>query len=144
MDDTTDRAAAVLRSALAVVTGARRQTYGTPEDNFGVIAKLWTCYLNERRKRSDDITRAILRWQDEHPADEDGPLNLRAFMSRGNIRLDGIDVAILMALMKIARLIESPNHMDSWVDLAGYAACGARCAGAEGLPDPTEPKPETP
>ena len=35
------------------------------------------------------------------------------------------DVAIMMALMKIARLENDPNHADSWVDLAGYAACGA-------------------
>jgi len=35
------------------------------------------------------------------------------------------DVAIMMALMKIARLENDPKHADSWVDLAGYAACGA-------------------
>ena len=40
------------------------------------------------------------------------------------------DVAIMLALLKIARLKNSPSHRDSWVDLAGYAACGAEC----GLP----------
>lgn len=35
------------------------------------------------------------------------------------------DVALLMILMKVARLMASPSHRDSWVDLAGYAACGA-------------------
>ena len=35
------------------------------------------------------------------------------------------DVAMLMALLKIARLKSNPIHGDSWVDLAGYAACGA-------------------
>jgi hypothetical protein len=35
------------------------------------------------------------------------------------------DVAVLMALMKIARIEYQPDHQDSWVDLAGYAACGA-------------------
>ena len=39
-----------------------------------------------------------------------------------------IDVAAMMALMKIARLEETPNHEDSWIDLAGYAACGAEVA----------------
>ena len=34
------------------------------------------------------------------------------------------DVAAMMSLMKIARLMNQPNHQDSWVDLAGYAACG--------------------
>jgi hypothetical protein len=34
-------------------------------------------------------------------------------------------VAVMMALMKIARLKFNPTHADSWVDLAGYAVCGA-------------------
>jgi hypothetical protein len=38
------------------------------------------------------------------------------------------DVASMMALLKIARLQNSPDHWDSWVDLAGYAACGAETA----------------
>lgn len=37
------------------------------------------------------------------------------------------DVAILLGLLKVARLRNSPDHRDSWVDLAGYAACGAEC-----------------
>jgi hypothetical protein len=39
----------------------------------------------------------------------------------------GTDVAALLALLKMARLANSPDHRDSWVDLAGYAACGAEC-----------------
>ena len=38
-------------------------------------------------------------------------------------------VALMMALLKVARLIKSPEHLDSWVDLAGYAACGGEIAG---------------
>jgi hypothetical protein len=34
------------------------------------------------------------------------------------------DVAQMMILLKVARLEQSPNHADSWVDIAGYAACG--------------------
>lgn len=37
------------------------------------------------------------------------------------------DVANMLALLKIARLKNSPDHRDSWVDIAGYAACGAEC-----------------
>jgi len=37
-------------------------------------------------------------------------------------------VALCMAGVKMARLIQSPNHNDSWLDLAGYAAVGAECA----------------
>lgn len=39
------------------------------------------------------------------------------------------DVAVMLALMKIARLKSSEfESEDSWVDLAGYAACGAEIA----------------
>lgn len=41
------------------------------------------------------------------------------------------DVAAMMALLKIARLSTSPQHMDSWVDIAGYAACGGEIAGKD-------------
>ena len=34
------------------------------------------------------------------------------------------DVALMLALMKIARAKANPQHADSWIDLAGYAACG--------------------
>ena len=33
-------------------------------------------------------------------------------------------VALCMASVKICRLITTPTHEDSWVDLAGYAAIG--------------------
>jgi hypothetical protein len=32
------------------------------------------------------------------------------------------------ALIKVARLSTNPTHKDSWIDLAGYAACGAGIA----------------
>lgn len=38
------------------------------------------------------------------------------------------DVAALMALLKVSRIRWSPTKKDSWVDLAGYAACGFDCA----------------
>lgn len=38
------------------------------------------------------------------------------------------DVALMLALLKVARLKNSPDHKDSWIDIAGYAACGAECA----------------
>ena len=43
--------------------------------------------------------------------------------------LDGIDVAMMMALLKVARIRGNKTHADSFVDLAGYAACGAELAG---------------
>jgi len=41
------------------------------------------------------------------------------------------DVAVLNVLQKIARLHHSPTHYDSWVDVAGYAACGWEAASDE-------------
>lgn len=40
-------------------------------------------------------------------------------------------VALCMAQVKIARLITSPAHEDSWIDLSGYAALGGEIAAAE-------------
>ena len=38
------------------------------------------------------------------------------------------DVAVMMVLFKAARVSASPDKADSWVDMAGYALCGAECA----------------
>lgn len=40
------------------------------------------------------------------------------------------DVAAMMALLKVARIAKSPQKEDSWVDGAGYMACGAEIATA--------------
>jgi predicted NUDIX family NTP pyrophosphohydrolase len=43
-----------------------------------------------------------------------------------NIDISTTDVASMMILLKIAR--ETNMHRyDNWVDIAGYAACGAEC-----------------
>lgn len=49
-----------------------------------------------------------------------------------------VQVAHMMALMKMARLTANPTHMDSYIDLAGYAACGAEVASASINPTETE------
>ena len=76
----------------------RGLNYGAPEDNFARIATLWNAHLVNRSARG------VL----EH--------------------LDPTDVALMCALLKIARLQHQPDHLDSWVDLAGYAACGGEIA----------------
>ena len=38
------------------------------------------------------------------------------------------DVAAMMILMKTGRIVANHRHIDSWVDVAGYAACGAEVA----------------
>lgn len=47
-----------------------------------------------------------------------------------DVAIDGVSVALMCADIKMARLEETPTHEDSWVDLAGYAACGAEVSGA--------------
>lgn len=89
----------VLSEAEKCVCGQREQDYGTPEDSFNLIAKLWTTYVS---------TGSIV-----------------------DLVFDAKDVAAMMALLKIARISENPAHMDSWVDLTGYAACGGEIAGKE-------------
>lgn len=93
-----DKAADLLDEAKKIVTGARRQAYGNPEDNFQRIADMWNVYLSIRFR--------------------DTPANAAV--------LSTMDVCQLMILMKTVRLVESPNHHDSLVDQAGYAACAAR------------------
>ena len=44
-------------------------------------------------------------------------------------KIDAEDVAAMMALLKIARISENPQHMDSWVDGCGYFACGGEIVG---------------
>jgi hypothetical protein len=38
------------------------------------------------------------------------------------VKLDPYDVAIMMLLLKVARLMNTPGHSDSHVDIAGYAS----------------------
>ncbi len=40
------------------------------------------------------------------------------------VEIDERDVAVMMIDVKLARLEHDPTHKDSWVDVAGYAACG--------------------
>lgn len=81
-----------LKAAAECVCGSREEDYGSPEDNFAVIAALWTAYTGT------DITPK--------------------------------DVAMMMALLKIARA-KAGSKPDTYVDLAGYAACGAEISARE-------------
>ena len=38
------------------------------------------------------------------------------------------DVAVMMTLLKLARIRSNPAHVDSWVDGCGYIACGGEIA----------------
>jgi len=42
---------------------------------------------------------------------------------RPDLSLTYLDVAIFMIVVKVARLRSSPEHLDNYIDLAGYAGC---------------------
>lgn len=48
-----------------------------------------------------------------------------------NAHVRPADVACMMALLKIARIASGHSKADNWIDLAGYAACGAELEGED-------------
>jgi hypothetical protein len=62
----------------------------------------------------------------EYGSPEDNFATIAQFWSAyKNVNFTANDVAIMMALLKIARIKTGTATDDSYVDLAGYAACGA-------------------
>jgi len=92
---------ALLESAADTIDGDRNDTYGGPESSFKAISVLWNEYL-------------------------------RVITTVPGDALQPHDVAAMLALLKIARIAGSGGtHKDSWLDLAGYAACGWETVTAE-------------
>lgn len=54
-----------------------------------------------------------------------------SYLGRSEDYITGKDVAAMLALLKIARIASGHGKMDNWVDLAGYAACGAEVESLE-------------
>lgn len=90
----------ILEQAHKCVCGDRDEQYGSPEQSFGAIADFWGAYLCARGC--------------EFP---------RGFP------LSPEDVAAMMVLLKMARVATGSHSADSWVDAAGYAACGGEIGG---------------
>tara|TARA_R110000824_G_scaffold236139_3_gene424911 strand:- start:994 stop:1434 length:441 start_codon:yes stop_codon:yes gene_type:complete len=40
------------------------------------------------------------------------------------MNISATDVAVMMTLLKIARIKSNPSHPDNWVDACGYMSCG--------------------
>ena len=67
-----------------------------------------------------------------------------AYLAPGDRQLTGFDVAMMLALLKIARARTAPGHTDNLVDLAGYAACAAEAVCRPEQQRPGRPaKPDT-
>ena len=89
----------ILDKAKSCVCQDRNRAYGEPEDGFKLIAALWEPVIRE------------------------------SCVSAGaDVSVLPETVALLMSLLKIARAAANPGHLDNWVDLAGYAACGGEIA----------------
>lgn len=89
----------ILDQAKKCVCGQREQDYGTPESNFKIIANLWNDYLG-LAENGDGVPIFSIK------------------------NITPTDVSMMMALLKIARIKNGGGSGDSFVDLAGYAACG--------------------
>ena len=121
----------ILLDAFKTINGERQDMYGEPEDCFGLIAALWDDYL---------LGVAAVRQRKRNKAVHDGSTNLGKpqfvaqmdAKSRDNVvpnqsrttlaRPDAHDVAMMMALMKIARIVHGAGGGDSYLDAAGYIA----------------------
>ena len=56
---------------------------------------------------------------------EDNFREIAEMWTTAGFNADPSDVSILMILMKMARIKTNPGHLDSWIDVAGYALCQA-------------------
>lgn len=45
-----------------------------------------------------------------------------------DVQVSAHDVAVMMNLLKLARIKSVPGNPDNWIDAAGYAACGGEIA----------------
>ena len=48
--------------------------------------------------------------------------------------ITAVDVAVMMTLLKVARIASNEGHADNWIDGAGYLACGGEIATARVQP----------
>jgi hypothetical protein len=94
------KAKEMLGAAADLVGGQRTEDYGDKYVNHMRIAKLWTMWLSERSST----------WATDAEDEE------------ADIQITPYDVAMMMLLVKVARLMHSPGHQDCHIDIAGYAS----------------------
>tara|TARA_R110000822_G_scaffold14939_6_gene52072 strand:+ start:1951 stop:2454 length:504 start_codon:yes stop_codon:yes gene_type:complete len=93
-------------------------------------------------QRSSEVTRANIldtakAYVTKDRASDHGDMenNFSTIAKYWTVHLDhevkATDVAVMMNLLKVARIKSNPWHPDNWVDGAGYMACGGELAGRE-------------
>lgn len=99
----------VLDEAKSLITGDRNNAYGPPTQDF--------------RRSADALT--AYGYRHTQLAASDPPCS-----TCGATALQAHDTAIAIDCVKTSRLMWTPGRRDSWVDKAGYAACGYEAATA--------------
>ena len=107
-----------LEKAKKCVSGGRELSYGEPENNFALIATFWNGYLKAKSTAESKF------WKEQNGEKNPEKNDAKVY------EITGDDVAVMMALLKVARIATSPTGatFDNYVDLAGYAACAAELA----------------
>lgn len=90
----------ILDTAKAIVTGEREKQYGKPEDNFAAVAQMWEVYLRGQ-----------------------------CVGEGADVRIAPEDVAMMMVLLRVGRLMTGDYLADNYVDICGYVACAGEIAG---------------
>ena len=96
----TERGRDLCEKALKTINGERQNQYGDPEDSFDLIAHYWTTYLDANLSRAFGMEPDTME----------------------SIDLYSHDVAIMMTLLKIARMQGQEHKNDNYVDAIGYIA----------------------
>ena len=106
----------------------------------GISAEVETSYKNNKdlpptpvatRSHILDTAKSYITRdrQADHGDAEDNFSRIAGYWSlHTGTTLTATDVAVMMALLKVARIKQNPQHVDNWVDGAGYFACGGEIA----------------
>lgn len=91
-------------------------------------------YVSERKTRRDILREAEKcvcghREQDYGTAEDNFATIAALWTAYKGVTFSALDVSMMMALLKIARIKNGGGSGDSFVDLAGYAACGGEIWG---------------
>jgi hypothetical protein len=91
--------------------------------------------MTDRKRLLDTAAEYVLKQRNKSygEPDEDfqriaGIWNALGFRGPGGIELTGHHVSMAMIALKMSRLTWNGSHEDSWIDIAGYAACGMETA----------------
>lgn len=101
----------------------------TPMDGFTPNEKNTTASIRRTILREAEKSICGQREQDYGSPESNFAIIAQLWTAYTGYDFTSLDVAMMMCLLKIARIKNGGGTGDSFVDLAGYAACGAEIAG---------------